>query len=296
MPTLTTNLLLVKPAGSDDALISVINDNMDILDSAATLAGTQTLTNKILTSPHFTAAVVDAGGLTVTSGDLVVATGLLSFGATAGQIVGGSTSFAVRNHASTADNLLITDAGVATIRAGLTITAGNVGVGGAPAATAGVSVVSTALTGATQYGVRSAPVASSAASGGSVYAFSAVPTTSSGLAVGIAAGYYASTPVLGGGGAEITSAYGILIDTITTGTTNNYGIFIAPPSGGSTLNVGLNNQGSSVVNGNGQTLGFFGNIGAGRGTVTGSRGGNAALASLLTILAAYNILNDSSTA
>jgi hypothetical protein len=50
------------------------------------------------------------------------------------------------------------------------------------------------------------------------------------------------------------------------------------------------------LGGSGNQLGCFGNNGAGKQTVTGSRGGNAALASLLTALAAYNLITDSSSA
>ena len=53
---------------------------------------------------------------------------LLVMSATASRIVPGATSFAINNHADSAANLLITDAGAATIRAGLTITAGGLTV------------------------------------------------------------------------------------------------------------------------------------------------------------------------
>jgi len=55
-------------------------------------------------------------------------------------------------------------------------------------------------------------------------------------------------------------------------------------------------DGHATVAGSGSDLGFFGFNGAPMATVTGSRGGNAALASLLTALAGYNLLTDSSTA
>jgi hypothetical protein len=45
----------------------------------------------------------------------------------------------------------------------------------------------------------------------------------------------------------------------------------------------------------GSTLGFFGSLGGAKQDVTGSRGGNAALASLLTALEAYYIITDSTT-
>lgn len=48
--------------------------------------------------------------------------------------------------------------------------------------------------------------------------------------------------------------------------------------------------------GAGASVGFFGNDGSTQQTITGSRGGNAALASLLTKLALYNIIVDGSSA
>ena len=54
-------------------------------------------------------------------------TGLTSitFSAAAGKIIPGATSLSFRNNADSADNLLISDAGVLTVRAGLALTAGN---------------------------------------------------------------------------------------------------------------------------------------------------------------------------
>lgn len=49
-------------------------------------------------------------------------------------LVPGATSFAVRNNADNANNLLISDAGAATVRAGVTVTTGGVILGGATGA------------------------------------------------------------------------------------------------------------------------------------------------------------------
>ena len=48
----------------------------------------------------------------------------LVMGTAASRLVPGATSFSLRNNANSADNLIITDAGAATVRAGLTVTAG----------------------------------------------------------------------------------------------------------------------------------------------------------------------------
>jgi hypothetical protein len=49
----------------------------------------------------------------------------LALSAAASKIVPGATSLSLRNNADAADNIIITDAGVATVRAGLVVTAGN---------------------------------------------------------------------------------------------------------------------------------------------------------------------------
>ena len=51
-----------------------------------------------------------------------------------------------------------------------------------------------------------------------------------------------------------------------------------------------------IVQKSGGTLGFMGTGGTTRQTITGSRGGNAALASLLTALASHGLITDSTTA
>jgi hypothetical protein len=55
-------------------------------------------------------------------------------------------------------------------------------------------------------------------------------------------------------------------------------------------------SGPAILNGNGTTLGFFGSIGTTKQTPSGSRGGNAALASLLTALAGYGLITDGTSA
>jgi hypothetical protein len=90
-----------------------------------------------------------------------------------------------------------------------------------------------------------------------------------------------------------TSSYGQYVGAITGGTTNNYGLYLEAPSGGATTNIGLYNAGSSQLVGN---VGFYGTSPQTKQTVTGSRGGNAALASLLTALSTLGLITDSSSA
>ena len=66
--------------------------------------------------------------------------------------------------------------------------------------------------------------------------------------------------------------------------------------GGGTNEVALIGNGSEVLTVGANTLGFFGSAPIVKRTITGSRGGNAALASLLTALAATGLLTDSTTA
>lgn len=69
-------------------------------------------------------------GLTITGGTLAIPAGGFSMAgpltltAAASRIIPGATSFSLRDTANANDNLLMTDAGVATIRGGLTVTAG----------------------------------------------------------------------------------------------------------------------------------------------------------------------------
>ena len=61
--TTTPNLGLTKPevGASDDTWGTKLNADLDILDSAATLTGTQTLTNKTLASPAITGNTTTTG-------------------------------------------------------------------------------------------------------------------------------------------------------------------------------------------------------------------------------------------
>lgn len=63
-----------------------------------------------------TGFVVDAGNLTVTVGNVVITAGTLNLSAAASRIIPGATSLSLRNNANSADNLLLTDAGIATLR------------------------------------------------------------------------------------------------------------------------------------------------------------------------------------
>lgn len=57
----------------------------------------------------------------------------------------------------------------------------------------------------------------------------------------------------------------------------------------------LSISGAAVLAGSGQKVGFYGSAGAVKQTVTGSRGGNAVLATLLTYLASLGLITDGTT-
>jgi hypothetical protein len=90
----------------------------------------------------------NGGSPLIVAADFTLAARLL-FSAAVAKILGGVTSLSLRNNADTQDNLLLTDAGVATIRGGLTVTAGGVTVlaGGASITGGIIGTLSTAAQG-----------------------------------------------------------------------------------------------------------------------------------------------------
>jgi hypothetical protein len=83
----------------------------------ATVTGNSTITGTLTV----TALVTVQAGLTVSAGNLTITAGNLTMGAAASQIVPGATSLGLQNHANSASNLLLTDAGLATFRNAVTI-------------------------------------------------------------------------------------------------------------------------------------------------------------------------------
>jgi hypothetical protein len=101
---------------------------------------------------HITSGLtIDSGSVVITNGSLSLPLNntLISFAgqATAGTVRGGGGGFALQNAAGSANNILVTDAGVSTFRAGVVITTGGVQSTGEVVVTAANSVFST--TGAT---------------------------------------------------------------------------------------------------------------------------------------------------
>lgn len=108
-------------------------------------------------------------------------------------------------------------------------------------------------------------------------------------------------------GNTVANAYGIYLGSISAGTTQNYAIYTnaGKVRFGDNVLIGTSTDGMTA-NGSlaiaqdlahrGSKAGFFNAAPVTKPAVTGSRGGNAALASLLTALAGLGLLTDSSTA
>lgn len=172
---------------------------------------------------------------------------------------------------------------------------GNVGIGQTfPNIDVGLYVASAIVGSSTiAEGIRVAPALTASVNSTSISAINVVPSVNPNGKSAIAEhGIIIQT--FNGTGSAV--AIGLRVDGPTTGGTLNYGIYINAPSG-ATANIGLQNLGSAAVNGTGTALGFFNNAGptVTKQTITGSRGANAALASLLTALALYGLITDSSS-
>jgi hypothetical protein len=199
--------------------------------------------------------------------------GSLVFSAAASKIVPGATSISLRNNADTQDNLLITDAGVASVRSTLNALAG-LNVGAATGAGTGEIRASGE--------VRSISAASGGV-GGVLFAHN-----SAAAAVGNIA------RVAFGANTGSTSANDSSIDLNLRNAGSGQSDMIFYVFSGSARTERfriLGAGGVQVADG----VGFYATAPSAKKTVTGSRAANAALASLLTQLAAYGLLTDSST-
>lgn len=94
----------------------------------------------------------------------------------------------------------------------------------------------------------------------------------------------------------------IVADSATLGGASGVVLSLRPSSTNLQVNGGLYStngdvelDGSVQVGGSGDSVGFYGSSGGTKPTITGSRGGNAALADLLTELEALGLITDSST-
>ena len=131
---------------------------------------------------------------------------------------------------------------------GLTVTAGNLGVGIAAAVGEGLRVQGATLsTNVSQYGIRIDPTFSVAATNLVVPIYGKVITAASAFTAATGATVMADVPTLGATSA-ITTLYGMLAKNQgATGVTNAYGVYIDAQSGAATTNIGLYNAGTTTL-------------------------------------------------
>lgn len=267
MATLTSNISLTKPEGGDPAAISVINANMDLLDGKFSGAGGTIPKTTIEGTAATLAGIETLSNKTLTSPTI---------------------------NSPSMTTVTVSSGGLTVTAGGLRVSAGNVGIGIAQDVDRGlylapsITGTTTAVDGQRISATLTAGVNSTQLTG-LLISMTPNPNSKTGVTnVGLQVGSY------NGSGSD--TSYGALIAGPTTGGTNNYTLYLLAPSGGSTTNRGFHNEGAALVNGSATSLGFFGTSPAAKQTITGSRGGNAALTSLLSALAAYGIVTDSSSA
>jgi hypothetical protein len=118
--------------GDSGSAVGFIMDTSRALDASDKLVSVRENTTERFYIEQDGTVVIVAGGLTITAGGATITAGGLTMAGdltmsdTASQIIPGATSFAVRDNADSNDNLLVSDAGVVTARAGLVTTAGGV--------------------------------------------------------------------------------------------------------------------------------------------------------------------------
>lgn len=313
-----------------------------------TAVGNSTITGALsgITALTIGGALTGVTSLTMSgalSGATTIAGTTLQVTAAVGKILPGATSLSLRNNADSADNLLASDAGLVTIRAGLTLTAGALTFGAAvskivPGATSishrntadsadNILIADTGLItlrsdlftsspGAIQLRIKDTSQAADAkewALQNTTGLFrlravnDAVSTGTNALTVSRSgANCLLLTLMPDAGTVTITPALTLSSNLFLANNKAVYGrnaggtqdVAIGYVSGADYVTIGGDaNQAGVIIQGFGtlSKLGFFASTGSAKATVTGSKGANAALASLLTALAGYGLLTDSST-
>jgi hypothetical protein len=253
---------MTKPGTLDIADISVVDADLDILDVHDHSTSAKGLAVKRVNSAVFASrpAFSIAGQIYFASDTSRL---FLDTGAAWSEVVLNSTAQAV------------------TFTNGLTVSAGNVGIGGAPITGAGLTIFSTNSTvGTTQYGVVAVNVGGSDATFAIHGVHSQPGTSAAAYTTTTVSSLHALSPVKGAG-STITSSHGMLIEAITSGNTNNYGIYVGAPSGGSGDNLSLFCAGATQLAGGallgGVALSKAGYLGLGVSqTATASAGANGA--------------------
>lgn len=162
------------------------------------------------------------------------------------------------------------------------------------------------------YGIYSALTGAAGAAGtvsGSAYVYTSAISFQAGTTVwSTIYGYYQATwDSAAMNGNTVANAYGIYLCSISAGTTQNYAIYTnaGKVRFGDNVLIGTSTDGMTA-NGSlaiaqdlahrGTKVGFYNTTPVTKPTVTGSRGGNAALASLLTALAGEGLITNSTSA
>lgn len=120
---------------------------------------------------------------------------------------------------------------------GLQVTAGNVGIGGAPVANAAITVQGTAASSG-GYAVGGMDIISAVDSSTTNNAWgihAKVTTSAASYTLSTLYEIAAANPTKGAG-STISTLVGVYVESMTAGSTNNYGIYVNTPSGGSGTN------------------------------------------------------------
>lgn len=259
---------MTKPAYTDTADIAILNTDLDILDIHDHSANAKGLAVKRINSAAFasrpafsiagqiyfssdtTRLFLDTGAAWSEFANIANATTFASTLTSSGLLTASTGLTVSASGITVTGNSTITGTlggltGLTVVSGGLTVTAGNVGIGVAPFVSTGLYVASNAtLTGTGQSGMYLQPTASSAATVSMDGVLSQPITAAAAFTCAAVAGLHAQSPIKGAG-STITSAYGLLVDSLTSGNTNNYGIYVGAPSGGSGDNQSLRVGGTS---------------------------------------------------
>jgi phage baseplate assembly protein gpV len=268
-----------------------------------------------------------AGNVSIDSGGAgAVFGGTLTLTPAVSRVVPGATSLSFRNNANGLDNLIILDNGNVTVRGTLTATGGVVAAAGTlTGATLAANVVTSSLTsvgtlasltvgaGATALGgslsVTGGDVTVSAGNLLLSTAASKIVPGATSLSIRDTANANDNLIVLNNGNTTIrgtlTVTGGMAPGNVLLGNGNAVSIrnvansayltFINVATTSNILQIAPDSASNLVIGNSTGSLGFFGTSASARLTITGSRGGNLALASLLSQLANYGLLIDSST-
>lgn len=132
---------------------------------------------------------------------------------------------------------------------GLTIVAGTIGLNNSVFSSIGVNVAGTLTSGSWPAGVSVTTIGDSGSVTGVDGVKSQPGTLAASFTTSTVTAFHALNPVKGAG-STMTAVYGVLVESMTAGGTNNYGVYIQAPSGASSSNIGLLNLGSTQLSGN----------------------------------------------